>query len=83
VLAELLPFRWWHIFALFLAAVAPISLWVSVPAAVAPAAAAALVAVYAVQLRGARTRLALLKWGQVATATATNPATGPAGCGRG
>ena len=65
MLDELLPFRWWYIFALFLVAIAPISLWVSVPAAVAPAAVAALVAVYTVQLRGARIRLALLKWGQV------------------
>ena len=69
MLAELLPFRWWYIFVLFLVAVAPISLWVSVPAAVAPAAVVALVAVYAIQLRNARTRLALLKWGQVATVT--------------
>lgn len=70
-LAEVLPFRWWYVWVLFMVAVAPISLWLSYPVAVAPAAVLALVGIYAFQFRAARTRLALLTWGQVATVTGT------------
>ena len=69
LLAELLPFRWWYIFLMFMVAVAPIVLWINTPAAVAPAAVLTLVVIYALQARGAITRRALLKWGRVATVT--------------
>ena len=71
MLAELLPFRWWYIWVLFMVAITPIALWASLPALIAPAAFASIAAIYAVQLRGTRTRMALLKWGQVATVTGT------------
>src|SRR3954447_16674490 len=29
VLAELLPFRWWYVFALFMVAIPPIALWIT------------------------------------------------------
>ena len=67
--AELLPFRWWYVLTLFIVAVAPIALWIQLPTAFAAVAALSLAATYAVQLAGARTRIALLRWGRVATVT--------------
>jgi hypothetical protein len=66
VLAEVLPFRWWYIWALFMVAIAPIALWFGVPLVFAVVAVAALVAIYVLQFRAATTRLNLLKWGVVA-----------------
>ncbi|MCV7420791.1 DUF3060 domain-containing protein [Mycobacterium yunnanensis] len=66
VLAELLPFRWWYLFAMFMVAIPPIIVWIIHPQWLAPAAVLALVLVYGLQFRAARTRLALLKWGRVA-----------------
>src|SRR5665811_1390977 len=37
LLAELLPFRWWYVFAMFMVATAPIIVWIKYPAVVAPA----------------------------------------------
>lgn len=71
LLAELLPFRWWYIFAMFLVAVAPIALWIGQPGTVAPAAVATLLLIYGYQFWTARKRLALLRWGRVATVTGT------------
>jgi hypothetical protein len=69
--AEMLPFRWWYVWVLFMVAVAPIALWIPMPAAFAAVAILTLVAIYGVQLRGAKNRIALLKWGQVATIIGT------------
>lgn len=66
VLAELLPFRWWFLFAMFMVAIPPIIVWIMFPQWLAPAAVATLVLVYGLQFRMARKRLALLKWGRVA-----------------
>jgi hypothetical protein len=66
-----LPFRWWYVWALFMIAVAPIAIWVRTPAVFAVVAVLGVVAIYGFQIRAARTRLALLKWGQVATVTGT------------
>ena len=71
LLAELLPFRWWYVFFLFMVAIPPIIVWIMLPAAFLPAAIVALLAVYGLHVRGAMTRCALLKWGQVATVTGT------------
>jgi len=68
-LAELLPFRWWYVWTLFIVAVAPIALWIQLPIAFAAVAVLTLAGVYGAQLYGARTRLGLLKWGRVATVT--------------
>ncbi|TDO14103.1 DUF3060 family protein [Mycobacterium sp. BK086] len=67
LLAELLPFRWWYLWGMFMIAVALIALWGAFPLAFTITAVAALVAIYAYQLYGAAQRLALLKWGEVAT----------------
>lgn len=72
LVAELLPFRWWYIWGLFMVAVTPIALWAAAPKAFAIAAAMAVVVIYAFQLSGASRRLALLKWGEVATVTGTD-----------
>lgn len=66
LLAELLPFRWWYLFALFMVAIPPIIVWIMYPRLLAPAAVLALVLVYGLQFRTARKRLALLRWGRVA-----------------
>jgi DUF3060 family protein len=66
VLAELLPFRWWYLFALFMVAVPPIIVWITSPQLLVVAAVAALLLVYGLQFRSARKRLTLLKWGCVA-----------------
>lgn len=65
-LAELLPFRWRYVWTLFIVAVPPIALWIQLPWAFAVTAVLTLAGVYAAQLRGARIRLGLLKWGRVA-----------------
>jgi Protein of unknown function (DUF3060) len=70
-LAELLPFRWRYVWTLVVVAVAPVALWVQLPKAFATVAVLTLAAVYGVQLRGARTRIGLLKRGRVATVTNT------------
>jgi hypothetical protein len=69
LLAELLPFRWWYVFALFIIAIPPIIVWIMEPPFLLPAAVLSLVVIYGIHVRGAVTRLALLKWGQVATVT--------------
>jgi hypothetical protein len=71
VLAEVLPFRWWYVFALFLVTVSPISLWQSHPQSAGVAAIVTVAAVYAYHFCGTRKRMALLKLGQVATVTGT------------
>jgi hypothetical protein len=70
-LAELLPFRWWYVFALFMVAVTPIALWIQLPIAFPIAAVLTVAVIYAFQFRFARDRIALLKWGQVATVAGT------------
>ncbi|MEZ0356809.1 DUF3060 domain-containing protein [Mycobacterium sp. SA01] len=69
VLAELLPFRWWYLWGMFMIAVALIALWAAAPLAFSITAVAALMVIYAFQLYGTSQRLALLKWGEVATVT--------------
>ncbi len=66
-MAEALQFRWRNVWALLAVAVAPIGLWVELPTAFAVVAVLTLAAIYAVQLWDARPRLALLRWGRVAT----------------
>lgn len=70
-LAELLPFRWWYVGTLFIVAVAPSALWLQLPRAFAAVALVTLGGIYGVQMYSARTRIALLKWGRVATVTGT------------
>lgn len=65
-LAELLPFRWWYVWTLFVVAVAPIALWIQLPKAFAAVATLTLAGIYGVHLRGARVRLGLLRWGRAA-----------------
>jgi hypothetical protein len=69
--AEVLPFRWWYVWTLFMIGVAPIALWNTSPLAFAAAAVLTLLAIYGFQFRAAGKRLALIKWGQVATVTGT------------
>ena len=69
LLAELLPFRWWYLFAMFIVAIPPIIVWIMAPALFLPAAVIVLLAIYGIQFQRARTRIALLKWGQVVTVT--------------
>ena len=69
LLAELLPFRWWYIWALSMVGIAPIAVWMSVPLAFPVAAVLALLGIYAFNFRGTTKRFALLTWGQVATVT--------------
>jgi hypothetical protein len=69
LLAELLPFRWWYVFALFIVAIPPIIVWIMEPQFLLPAAILVLIAIYGIHTRGALTRIALLKWGQAATVT--------------
>ncbi|WP_006244309.1 DUF3060 domain-containing protein [Mycolicibacterium tusciae] len=71
LLAEALPFRWWYLFAMFIVAIPPIIVWFMQPRLVLPAAVLVLLLIYGFHLRGVVTRLALLKWGQVATVTGT------------
>ncbi|GAB7067479.1 DUF3060 domain-containing protein [Mycobacterium hodleri] len=66
VLAEVLPFRWWYVFTLFMVAIPPIIVWITSPRLLAPAALAAVILIYGLQFRTARKRLALLRWGRVA-----------------
>ena len=75
VLAELLPFRWWYIWGLFMVGVALIAVWAAQPLAFAVTAVTALVVIYGFQLFGAARRLALLKWGEVATVTGSDVVT--------
>jgi hypothetical protein len=71
-LAELLPFRWWNVWAMFMIAIAPVVIWMAVPAAFLPVAVLTLVVIYAVQFRNAARRLSLLKWGQPVTVTGSS-----------
>src|ERR1700752_3775594 len=70
-LAELLPFRWWYVWTVFVVAVAPIALWIQLPMAFAAVAVPTLAGIYGAQLRGSRIRIGLLRWGRVATVTDT------------
>jgi hypothetical protein len=70
-LAEVLPFRWWYRWTLFIVAVAPIAVWIQLPMAFAAIAVLTLAGIYGVQLWGARIRIGLLKWGRVAAVTDT------------
>jgi hypothetical protein len=70
-LAELLPFRWWYVWMLFILGVAPIALWMEQPVAFAAVAVLTLAGIYGAQLCGARTRIGLLKRGRVATVIGT------------
>lgn len=74
-LAELLPFRWWYVWTLLAVGLAPIALWVQFPKAFAAVAVLTLAGIYGVHLRGARTRIGLLRWGRVATVTDAEPFT--------
>jgi hypothetical protein len=65
-LAELLPLRWWYVLPLLIVAIPPVALWLQQPRAFAVVAVATMAGIYAVQLWGARTRLGLLRWGEVA-----------------
>ncbi|WP_163748766.1 DUF3060 domain-containing protein [Mycolicibacterium helvum] len=67
LLAELLPFRWWYLWGMFMIAVALIAVWAAAPLAFSITAVAALVLIYSYQLYGASRRLTLLRWGVVAT----------------
>jgi hypothetical protein len=71
LLAEALPFRWWYVFTLFMVAITPIALWTASPTAAGLAAVAVLALIYGYQFWTARKRLALLKWGRVATVVGT------------
>jgi hypothetical protein len=70
-LSEMLPFRWRYVGTLFVVAIAPIALWIQLPAAFAAAAVLTLAGIYATHLYGARVRIGLLKWGRVAAVTDT------------
>jgi Protein of unknown function (DUF3060) len=72
LLAEVLPFRWWYVWTLFMVAVAPIAVWINMPTVFAAVAVVTLVVIYGFQLRGTWTRMALLNWGQVATVNGTD-----------
>jgi len=69
LLAEALPFRWWYLFWMFMVAIPPIIVWGMEPRLALPAAVLTLLLIYGFHFRGVATRLALLKWGQVATVT--------------
>ncbi len=73
--AEMLPFRWWYVFALGLVGTGIgfglIIVWMHVPMGFSVAAVLTLAAIYAVNSAAARKRFELLKWGQVATVTGT------------
>jgi len=75
LLAELLPFRWWYIWGLFMVGVALIAVWAALPLAFTVTAVMALVVIYGFQIFGASRRLALLKWGEVATVTGSDVVT--------
>jgi hypothetical protein len=68
-LAELLPFRWWYVWTLFMVGVAPIAVWMQLPMTFAAVAVLTLAGIYFAQLCGARVRIGLLRWGRVATVT--------------
>lgn len=70
-LAELLPFRWWYVCTLLAVGAAPVALWVQLPKAFAAVAVLTLAGIYVVQLREARTRIELLRWGRAATVNGT------------
>jgi hypothetical protein len=75
-LAEVLPFRWWYIFALFMVGVGlgvgGIAIFAQRPRLLSILMLVALVAIYAFQFAGTAKRFALLKWGQVATVTSSH-----------
>lgn len=72
LLAEALPFRWWYLFAIFMVAIPPIIVWMMQPLLLLPAAVLVVLVIYGVHIRAAWTRVALLKWGRVATVTGTD-----------
>ena len=67
VAAEALPFRPSYLWILFFVGAAPIALWISRPLLFGVVGFVTVAAIYASRLRATRTRLALLKWGLVAT----------------
>ena len=67
VAAEALPFRPSYLWILFFVGAAPIALWISRPLLFGVVGFGTVAAIYASRLRASRTRLALLKWGSVAT----------------
>src|SRR5262249_48227324 len=72
-LAEMLPFRWWYVWTLFMVGTGVgcglITVWTQAPLAFSAVAILALVAVYAFSLVGAKKRSELLEGGQVARVT--------------
>lgn len=72
-LAELLPFRWSYLWILFFVGLAPIAVWIAHPTAFAVVAVITLAGIYASRYRLTSTRLALLRWGRVATVTDSQP----------
>ena len=67
VVAEALPFRPSYLWILFFVGAAPIALWIARPLLFGVVGFVTVSAIYASRLRATRTRLALLKWGSVAT----------------
>ncbi len=72
-LVEMLPFRWWYVWILFMVGTAVgcglIALWAQAPVAFSVVAILTLVAIYAFSLVGAKKRFELLERGQVARVT--------------
>jgi len=71
LLTEALPFRWWYVWTLLMVGAVPIAVWFGYPKAFALAAVLTLVGIYAVHLRSAMKRIALLRWGVVANVVGT------------
>ena len=67
VVAEALPFRPSYLWILFFVGAAPIALWIARPLLFGVVGFGTVAAIYASRLRATKTRLALLKWGSVAT----------------
>jgi hypothetical protein len=70
--AAVLPWSWWTVWTMFMISITPIALYIVLPISGAIAAAAGFVGIVAVRLVRNRTRLALLKWGAVATVVDTD-----------
>jgi hypothetical protein len=66
------PWSWWTVWTMFMISVTPIALYIVLPISGAIAAAAGFVGIVIVRFVRNRTRLALLKWGAVATVVDTN-----------
>jgi hypothetical protein len=70
--AAVLPWSWWTVWTMFMISIAPIALYIVLPVSGAIAAAAGFIGIVTVRLVRNRTRLALLKWGAVATVVDTD-----------